>query len=180
MTVPLLTDSKGTKIGKTEGNVIGLTDAPAEFYAKIMSLGDDAIIPCFTLLTDISTEEIEAKMKQGENPMTLKKQLAFELTKMLNDEKLAKKAQEEFESVHQKGESVSVTAPVFETKQTDWNIIDLFIATNQVTSKSEARRLFEQQAIEINNAKCQMLNIKLKDGDIIKIGKRKFVKIHVI
>ncbi len=180
MTVPLLTDSKGTKIGKTEGNVIGLTDAPAEFYAKIMSLGDDAIIPCFTLLTDLPIDDIESKMKQGENPMTLKKQLAFELTKMLNDEKSAKIAQEEFESVHQKGESVSVTAPVFETKQIDWNIIDLLVATNQVTSKSEARRLFDQKAIEINGSRCSSLDARFNNGDIIKIGKRKFVKIHII
>src|SRR3989339_2223720 len=121
MTVPLLTDSKGTKIGKTEGNVIGLTDAPAEFYAKIMSLGDDAIIPCFTLLTDIPTEEIETKMKQGENPMTLKKQLAFELTKMLNDEKLAKKAQEEFESVHQKNIIIDFNGPELEIPELDNN-----------------------------------------------------------
>lgn len=182
MTVPLLTDAKGTKIGKTEGNVIGLTDAPVEFYAKIMSLGDDAIIPCFTLLTDISTEEIDAKMKQGKNPMLFKKQLAFELTKQLNDESSAQKAQSEFETVHQKGESVSVSAPVFETKQRNWNIIDLLVATNQVTSKSEARRLVEQKAIEINgvNPPDGGLNAKLHEGDIIKIGKKKFVKIHII
>ncbi len=180
MTVPLLADSKGVKIGKTEGNVIGLTDAPAEFYAKIMSLGDDAIIPCFTLLTDRSTEEIEAKIKNGENPMLFKKQLAFELTKMLNDEGSAQKAQEEFEAVHQKRESLLVSAPVFETKQTDWNIVDLLVATNQVTSKSEARRLFEQKAVEINNAKCQSVSWRIKEDDIIKIGKKKFVKIHII
>jgi tyrosyl-tRNA synthetase len=52
MTLPLLTDSKGTKIGKTEGNVIGLTDPANEFYAKIMSLSDDSIVNCFTILTD--------------------------------------------------------------------------------------------------------------------------------
>ncbi len=180
MTVPLLEDSKGVKIGKTEGNVIGLTDAPVEFYAKIMSLGDDAIIPCFTLLTDIPTEKIEEKMKQGENPMLFKKQLALELTKMLHDETSAKKAQEEFETVHQKGESISVTAPVFETQQINWNIIDLLVATNQVASKSEARRLIEQKAIEIHNTQCTMTNVELNDGDIIKIGKKKFVKIHII
>ncbi len=180
MTVPLLEDSKGVKIGKTEGNVIGLTDTPAEFYAKIMSLSDDAIIPCFTLLTDTPTEEIETKMKNGENPMLFKKQLAFELTKFLNDETSAKKAQEEFETVHQKRESVSVTAPVFETKQTEWSIMDLLVATGQVTSKSEARRLIEQKAVEINGIMCQISSVTCVDGDIIKIGKKKFVKIKII
>src|SRR3989344_6049320 len=72
MTVPLLADSKGVKIGKSEGNVIGITDAPSDFYGKIMALSDDAIVPCFTLLTDKPMEEIDAmaqKMKTGENPM---------------------------------------------------------------------------------------------------------------
>src|SRR3989344_1186569 len=56
MTVPLLTDSSGKKIGKTEGNVIGITDPPSDFYGKIMSLADDAIINCFLLLTDLNVE----------------------------------------------------------------------------------------------------------------------------
>ena len=76
MTVPLLADAKGVKIGKTENNVIGLTDEPTDFYGKIMSLGDDAIIPCFTLLTDMPMNEIETmkdKMKAGDNPMVWKK-----------------------------------------------------------------------------------------------------------
>ncbi|MEI8174742.1 MAG: tyrosine--tRNA ligase, partial [bacterium] len=53
MTTPLLTDSKGIKIGKSEGNVIGLIDEPNDLFGKIMSLGDDAIISLFTLLTDV-------------------------------------------------------------------------------------------------------------------------------
>lgn len=183
MTVPLLTDSKGTKIGKTEGNVIGLTDAPSDFYAKIMSLSDDAIIPCFTLLTDISLEsidEIRKSIQNGDNPMTFKKQLAFELTKQFNNETLAVQAQTEFESVHQKGETLSVSAPIFETHETQWNILDLLVLSKQVSSKSEARRLFEQKAIEINEAVCNQLTISVDEGDIIKIGKKKFVKIHII
>ena len=63
MTVPLLTDNRGVKIGKTEGNVIALTDAANDFYAKIMSLGDDSIVACFTLLTNMPEAEIE-QMKQ--------------------------------------------------------------------------------------------------------------------
>lgn len=66
LTVPLLSDSKGVKIGKSEGNVIGLTDPPSEFYAKVMSLGDDAIVPCLTLLTDIPISEIDKVKNQPE------------------------------------------------------------------------------------------------------------------
>ena len=185
MTVPLLTDSKGTKIGKTEGNVIGITDKPEEFYAKIMSLGDDAIIPCFTLLTDVSLKEIDeikTKITAGDNPMAFKKQLAFELTKQLNTEASAAKAQKEFETVHQKRESTSVSAPVFKTKQTAWKLIDLLVATEMVTSKSEARRLIGNDAIEINGIgiKFQTADVTIKSHDIIKVGKKKFVKINIL
>ncbi|MBI2097229.1 MAG: hypothetical protein HYT40_03745, partial [Candidatus Sungbacteria bacterium] len=83
MTTPLLTDAKGVKIGKTEGNVIGITDPATDFFGKIMSLGDDAIIPCFTLLTDTDLPDIEdmkQKLLKGDNPMMFKKKLAFALT----------------------------------------------------------------------------------------------------
>lgn len=183
MTVPLLTDSKGTKIGKTEGNVIGLTDRPGDFFGKIMSLGDDAIVPCFTLLTDTPLEEIEEmkqKMGKGENPMTFKKQLAFELTREFNTENDAKKAQEEFENVHQKGQTPTV-AEEFVTDQTEWNPIDLLVAAKAAASKSEARRLLEQGAVEMDEktVSLQPSAISVKNGSIMKIGKKKFVKVVI-
>jgi len=185
MTVPLLTDAKGVKIGKTEDNCIGLTDAPAEFYAKIMSLGDDAIIPCFTLLTDIPTEEIETKMKRGENPMLFKKQLALELTKMLNDEELAKKAQEEFENLHQKNIIIDFNGPELEIPELDNNIksfLKVLVEKNYIKSMSEARRLLEQGAIKLHNMKTNKEDVVegIKNGDIIRVGSKLFVRIKII
>lgn len=185
MTVPLLTDSKGTKIGKTEGNVIGITDPPNEFYGKIMALGDDAIIKCFTLLTDLALEEIEEmkeKMDKGENPMIFKKKLAFELTKQFNDNTAAEAAQAAFEQVFQKGEVAGADIPVLETKQTDWDPVELLVATKLAPSKSEAKRLIEQKAVEINSQalSSQLSALSLKSGDIIKVGKKKFLKIQFV
>jgi len=185
MTVPLLADAKGVKIGKTENNVIGLTDPPNEFFGKIMALGDDAIIPCFTLLSDTPLEEIERmklKMAAGENPMLFKKQLAFKLTRQFNDEASAHSAQAEFESVFQKRESPTESAQVFKTKQADWNIVNLLIASKLAPSKSEAKRLVEQKAIEINKQAISLQSpaIRLKNGDIIKVGKKKFLKIRIM
>lgn len=180
MTVPLLTDAKGVKIGKTEGNVIGLTDAPSDFYGKIMSLGDDAIIPCFTLLTDLSLgeiEEIKSKITQGENPMTFKKRLAFELTKQINSEEDAQNAQSQFEQVHQKGETEEVSAPVLKLKENEHlKVTDALVRTQLVSSKSEAKRLLEQQATDLNG-KTVSEDAEVKPGDIIKAGKKKFLKI---
>lgn len=183
MTVPLLTDASGVKIGKTEGNVIGLTDPPEELFGKIMALGDDVIVPGFTLLTDMPLDEIsemQKKMDKGEeNPMVFKKQLAFELTKQFNDEVSAQSAQETFEQIFQKGNVVGADIPTFETSQSDWSPIDLLVATKLATSKSEAKRLIEQGGVELNGAWCQAANISLKNNDIIKVGKKKFLKLRI-
>lgn len=181
MTVPLLTDAKGVKIGKTEGNGIALTDAPSELYGKIMSLGDDAIIPCFTLLTDTPMEDIHAiekNMRGGKNPMLFKKQLAFVLTRQLNDEAAAKQAQATFERVFQKGEQAESSAKTFKTQKTDWDLTDLLVESGAAASKSQARRLVSQGAVEVNGV-GQKAHVTVKNGDIIKVGKKTFIKVVV-
>jgi tyrosyl-tRNA synthetase len=181
LTVPLLSDSSGRKIGKSEGNVIALTDDPVSFYAKIMALGDDAIIPCFTLLTDMPDDEIH-KIKQaidtGENPMTFKKKLAFELTKWLNGEENAKKGEEAFVKVVQKGE-LPEEIEVFSVSKSDWNVLDLLVETKLVESKSEARRLLDQKAIEVNGKKIDGTTITVSNNDIVKVGKHRYIKITI-
>lgn len=175
MTVPLLADAKGVKIGKTEGNVIGLTDPPNDFYGEIMALGDDAIIPCFTLLTDILESEIETmkhNMANGENPMIFKKKLAFELTKQFNSEKEASAAQKEFEVVHQQNKIGKARAGV--VKAAGETIIDVLVKVD--LSRSEAKRLIDQKAIE-RNGKVLTHADTVKKGDIIRIGKKRFISI---
>jgi tyrosyl-tRNA synthetase len=184
MTTPLLADSKGVKIGKTEGNVIGLTDAPNEFYGKIMSLGDDAIVPCFTLLTDKPMEEIE-EIKQKmlkENPMIFKKQLAHALTKQFNNEKAANDAQEEFETRFQKGNLADATLGTLSLTSlaVDATVLDAAIAAGFAQSKSEARRFVSQSAVQINDEKITDPNLPMTTilpGAILKIG-RKAIKIE--
>lgn len=185
MTTPLLTDSKGVKIGKSEGNVIGITDPPEDFFGKIMALSDDVIGPGFTLLTDTVLEEIaemQRKMDKGEeNPMMFKKRLAFELTKQFNNETAAVSAQKAFEQVFQKGDVAKSDIPIFKTSQPDWNPVDLLVATKFTSSKSEAKRLMEQGGMEVNKSTIRSAKdpIRLKNGDILKVGKRKFLKIVI-
>lgn len=181
MTIPLLTDASGVKIGKTENNVIGITDPPIDFYAKIMSLGDDAIVNCFTLLTDTPNEEIQEMQKNmdaGGNPMLFKKRLAFELTKQLHTEEEANAAQAAFQQTFQDRQTPEVVSE-FPTKQSDWDPVDLLIAAKLVSSKSEAKRLIEQGAVEINGVMCHVSCVMLKNNDIIKVGKKKFLKIRI-
>jgi tyrosyl-tRNA synthetase len=180
MTTPLLEDSEGRKIGKTEGNVIGLTDEPTEFYRKVMSLGDDVILKGMEYLTDIpmsEIEEIKRKLEEGANPIDFKKQLAFELTKQLNSEEDARKAQETFEKVVQNKE-LPQDLPEIEVAE-DTLIDDDFLVQNGLSnSKSDAKRLFEQNAVSLDGVK-----IKLGEGIagesgakiILRVGKKMII-----
>ena len=177
LSVPLLTDSKGVKIGKSEGNVIGLTDAAEDFFGKIMALSDDSIIPCFELLTDMPLSEL-AEMKHAiqnsKNPLAYKKQLAHELTKQFNSEEDAKRAQEQFEKNFQE-KAPSYTREVSVSVKAN---ITNAVAT-VVGSKSEAKRLIHQKAVDINAKTVDDPNLEVRSGDELKIGKRKFVTIKI-
>lgn len=183
ITVPLLTDSKGVKIGKSEGNVIGITDPPNEFYAKIMTLGDDAIVNCFQLLTDVSHEEIQSitkRIQAGENPMTFKKQLAHTLTKQFHSEDAADNAQAAFEKTVQNGE-LPEDISVFPVTRKTWVVLDLLMQSKLITSRSEGRRLIEQKAVEINGTTIEpgTHELMVQQGTIVRVGKRKYIKIEI-
>jgi len=173
MTTPLLCDSRGVKIGKSEGNVIALTDTPRDLFGKIMALSDDTIIPLFTLLTDISQTQIES-FDIGSNAFALKKQVASYVISQLYSEEEAKKAQEEFENTFSKGEIPQDMEEIVGGKA--W--VELALLSGLVESKTEFRRLVEGGAV----AEMSTLE-KITDPNTIalpgiyKIGKRRFIKI---
>lgn len=180
MTTPLLTDSEGKKIGKSEGNVIGLTDKPADLFGKIMSLPDDIILKGFEYLTRVPMEkvkEIEKALTNGENPVKYKKQLAFELVKQLNDESAANQAQEAFEKVIQHKEVPDQIEDYYFFGKT---IFDLLIDSGLVTSKSEAKRLLEQKGVSIDGEIVYAdSHFDIKDGQLLRVGKHKFKRIKI-
>ena len=166
MTTPLLADSSGKKIGKTEGNVIALKDEPADLFGKIMSLPDEVIVRCFEYLTRVSIDrvkEVEDKIKAGENPMQFKKELAWKIVTDLNDEKVAEKAQENFEETFSKGgvpkDVQTVSAPK------DRHLVEILLEQGLVKSKTEFNRLNKEGAIK-----------EIENGTY-RIGKHRFIKI---
>lgn len=185
MTTPLLTDSEGRKIGKTEGNVIGLTAKPEDLFGKVMGLSDDVIITCFEYLTDIpltEIQEIENILKSGANPVMYKKRLAFEIVKQLNDEEKAKFGQEYFERTVQQKEAPEDMKTLHFSKEL--TILDVLLDAHFATSKSEARRLLEQGGVEINGEKINdwaaVIGNIVKDNEtVVQVGKRRFVKIKL-
>lgn len=174
MTTPLLSDSKGVKIGKSEGNVIGLTDPAPELFGKIMALGDDAIIPMFTLLSDVLTEEIDSFDLQS-NPMELKKRIAGIIVEQLYDKDKALEARENFESTFSKGEFPE-DALILNTKKED-KIMDIVVDKKLVESKSEFRRLIEAGAVSDYPDKKITDPNELVGENLrkIKIGKKTFL-----
>lgn len=180
LTVPILADSNGVKIGKSEGNVIAITAEPADLYGKIMALGDDVIIKAFELCTDVSMEDIhdmETQMKSGTNPRDLKMRLAREIVTLYHSEAEALSAEQEFINVFADGgrptEIPVAKLPV--TTDAQAVLVELGLAD----SKSEAKRLYEQGGVKINDATyiTWQTPIQLKPGDIIQVGKRKFIQL---
>ena len=175
LTTPLLTDSQGRKVGKTEGNVIAITDTPNNLYGKIMSLSDDIIIKALEYLTDVPNHEIkqiEKAISGGQNPFRFKKLLAIEIVSQLNSKKKAEEAQKEFESVHQKG-----AIPQDLNISVKENISVAEAVTTLVESKSQAKRLLDQNAVEVDGKVVTDGKIKLKTGQVLKVGKKTFAKV---
>ena len=176
MTTPLLSDSKGVKIGKSEGNVIGLTDEPNDLFGKIMSFGDDAIIPMFTLLTDVLMEEINS-FDIKKNPMDLKKKIAHILVSSLYSEKEAQEAEENFIKTFQKRE---IPEEMEEIKYNKGELLSEVLVKNKVlSSKSQWRRLVLENAVHDleKNENITDVNLKVSENLTLKIGKKIFVKI---
>lgn len=178
MTLKLLTDSKGEKVGKTTGNALSLSVAPDKLFGGIMSFSDSSIISGFELLTEVPMKEIkELEKKLDKNPLDLKKQLAFEITKLVHSEKEAEKAKREFENVFQKGEKPTALK-IYRIGKGE-NIINMLVATDLASSTSEAKRLVKQGAVDLNGKKitdCDLL-LDLKGKNIIRCGKHNFIKI---
>ena len=177
-----LEGTDGRKMSKTWNNAIWLTDEPNDMFGKVMSIKDELIIPYFTLATNTTMEEIRDMNKRltaKENPMTLKIELAHRMVAELHSNALADAAQKDFAARFQTGDLTSSTMPVFETKQKSWNPIELLVETTLAASKSEARRLLEQKAVELEGKIITKTSIPLVNGGILKVGKKKFLKIKL-
>lgn len=186
LTMKLLADNNGKKMGKSEGNAFFLDDSANDMYGKVMSWTDGVLSSAFELCTEIPMTEIKdliSSMEAGTvNPRDVKMRLAYEITKINHGEAEAEEAQEHFIKTVQNKE---IPDEIEERKITEdeLNIVDLLILLELATSKTEARRLIEQGGIKIgNDDKLEPISdvkaeIAIKNGLIIQRGKRQFVKI---
>ncbi|MGM9632290.1 MAG: tyrosine--tRNA ligase [Eubacteriales bacterium] len=191
MTITLLTDSQGKKMGKTAGNAVWLDPnktSPFEFYQYWRNVGDSDVLKCIRMLTFLPIEQInEMDGWEGSQLNRAKEILAFELTNMVHGEEEAKKAQEMARSLFTSG--AADNAPTVELADTDLtdgalDILSLLVKAELVPSKSEARRAVEQGGVSVDDVKITDIHATfsldaLKSGVLVRRGKKNFKKVIV-
>ena len=183
LTMPLLEGLDGVeKMSKSKGNYVGITDAPADMFGKLMSISDTLMWRYFELLSSLSMDEIaalKAACAAGRNPRDVKVQLAGEMTARFHGAAAAQAARDSFESRFSKGalpddlEEVSVAgAPI--------GIGQLLREAGLVASGSEAMRNVEQGGVRVDGDKVTDKGLKLGAGTyVVQVGKRRAARVTV-
>ena len=180
LTLPLLEGTDGQdKMSKSYGNDIGLTDSPQEMYGKTMSITDEMIVKYFRLAADASDEvlvKIESNLNDSSyNPRDAKRLLARSLVELYYDSDSALKAEDHFDEVIV-NKSIPDDIPEFQI-ECETSLVDAVFLSKVVASKSEVRRLVKQGAVSVDGKKIDDASLSLRSGQVIKIGKRRFLKI---
>ena len=186
--MPILVGTDGIqKMSKSLDNYIGVEESPGDMFGKIMSLPDEQIIPYLEYLTDTSMDEIEDLkrnlLNNAANPMDIKKNLAHHLTTDFHSIDLANDARDNFERVVQ-GRGLPQDIPEYSISNSTLQIHLLLKDSGIVSSNGEAKRLINQNAVEIipisgssYAVDPEMNELSLSPGDVIKVGKRRFIRL---
>ncbi len=189
MTITLLLNSEGKKMGKTQKGAVWLDPnktTPFEFYQYWRNVADSDVIKCMKLLTFIPLDEI-IKMEawEGSQLNTAKEILAFELTKMIHGEEEAVKAQESARALFAGGSAANMPEAVLsEDKFTEdqIDILSVLVASGLCASRNEARRAVEQGGVMVNDEKISDIKATyakadFNEGLIVKRGKKNFRRV---
>ncbi|CAK7009221.1 MAG: Tyrosine--tRNA ligase [Peptostreptococcus russellii] len=189
MTITLLANSEGKKMGKTASGAVWLDPnktSPFDFYQYWRNIADADVMKCIRMLTFLPLEEIEKMSSwEGAKLNDAKEILAYELTKLVHSEEDADKAQTASKALFEDGsdDSSMPTTEISADKLTDGsiNIMDLMLECGLVPSKSEARRLINQGGVHVNDESIDDINAQitkelLEDKVIIRKGKKTYHK----
>ena len=192
MTINLLLNSEGKKMGKTQSGAVWLDPdktSPCDFYQYWRNVSDSDVLKCLRMLTFLPLEQIDEMDRwQGSQLNTAKEILAFELTKLVHGEQEAQKAQNGARALFAGGGNTS-DMPACDLSSEDLtdgsiDLISLLVKTELVSSRSEGRRAIEQGGVTVNNEKitdvrkCYTADDFDTDEFIIKRGKKKFMKVN--
>ena len=182
--MPILVGTDGVrKMSKSLDNYIAVDDPPREMYGKVMSLPDSVLTSYFNLLTDVPDVEV-AEIGQALNsdqvhPMELKKRLARDITGQFYGADDASSAQENFERVVQNRQAPDDVAEfaIDMSQGGTQDITTVLVDAGAVGSRSEARRLVQQGAVEIDGERVNNSQVELHEGALIRSGRRRYVRI---
>ena len=190
MTITLLLNSEGKKMGKTQKGAVWLDPnktSPFEFYQYWRNVADADVLKCIRMLTFLPLEEID-KMDswEGSQLNTAKEILAFELTKLVHGEEEAVKAQESARALFSKGVAAdmpSVTLSDDDFKDGAIDIVSVLVKSGLVSSRNEGRRAVEQGGVAVDGDKIPDISVTISeekfdgDGIVVRRGKKNFRKI---
>ncbi len=189
MILPILRGTDGVdKMSKSLDNYIGISENPDSMYGKTMSIPDNLISEYFYLVLDKDEEEAKEIDRminsQKVNPMKLKMELARGIVELFHSREDAQRAEENFVKVFSKrelpedAEELDATSFAIDGKV---EIVKFLISNGIVSSNSEVKRLVQQGAIKVNQQKVANFKepVKINNGDILRIGKKKFFKIVI-
>jgi tyrosyl-tRNA synthetase len=183
--LPLLEGLDGvTKMSKSLGNYIGITESSSEIFGKLMSISDELMWRYYDLISLRTSFEI-AKLKQaaanGRNPRDIKVELAMEIVERFHSKAEAQNALADFEIRFKQGGIPEDLAILEITQQNSLNLGTLLKQAHLVSSTSEGLRMIDQGGVKINGAKVvdKNLQLKLNTEYIIQVGKRKFAKVVI-
>ena len=191
MTITLLLNSEGKKMGKTQSGAVWLDPnktSPFEFYQYWRNVSDADVIKCLKMLTFLPLEEIKEMEKwEGSELNKAKEILAYELTTLVHSEEDAKAAQESARALFSQGNAANM--PTVELADSDLedgkiDIISLLVKADLAPSRSEARRNIQQGGVSVNGEKVTDIQAtvakeELVEGAVVKRGKKKFKKVVV-
>ena len=181
MTITLLLNSEGKKMGKTAKGAVWLDEnktTPYEFYQYWRNVDDADVDKCLKMLTFKSLEEIAEMAKWEDSRINEKKEiLAYELTKMVHGEEKANAAKAQAKAAF--GGSAE-DLPETEIKVETATIIPVLVAAKICSSNGEARRLIQQGGVSINSDKVTDINAPVQSGDVIHKGKKIHVKVKLV
>ena len=193
MTINLLLNSEGKKMGKTQSGAVWLSaekTSPYDFYQYWRNVDDSDVIKCLKMLTFLPLEEIaELEKLEGAEINKAKEVLAFELTKLVHGEEEATKAQNTARTVFAGGGKDANMPSTDLTKEElgeGIQILDLLVKCELISSKGEGRRLITQNGISVNDAKVTDIFLEIKEDDftdnelVIKKGKKVYHKVNLV
>ena len=191
MTITLLTDSQGHKMGKTAGNAVWLDPnktSPYDFYQYWRNVGDSDVLKCIRMLTFLPLEQIDEMDKwEGSQLNRAKEILAYELTALVHGEEEAKKAEESAKALFGAGGS-SANMPTSVLTDADFengsiNVLSMLVTTGLCPSRGEARRLVQQGGVMVDDVKVASIDESLArerfegEGIIVRKGKKVFHRV---